>query len=117
MSRKNLQKSLSYDDLRGLYYVTTHNGGKRKSKTYPTYSHALAALYPRVSSSSGGNSCSFPGSSATLGQWLDWWLTEDVNPSRAASTAYGYRNIVRCHLLPMLGDVPLADLSPLLPHH
>ena len=41
-------------------------------------------------------------------------MAEDVVPSRATSTAYGYRNIVRRHLLPMLGDVPLTELSPLL---
>ena len=112
MSRKSLQKNLSYDDRRGLYYVTTHSGGKRQSKTYPTYAAALTALYPGVSPSGGWDS-PFPEPSATLGQWLDWWLTEDVAPSRATSTAYGYRNIVRLHLLPILGDIPLAELTPL----
>lgn len=114
MSRKTLQKNLSYDDLRGLYYVTTHNGGKRKSKTYPAYNDALAALYSSASPVSGGSGCPLPEPSAALGQWLVWWLDEDVVPSRAESTVYGYRNIVYRHLLPALGDVPLRELSPLL---
>ena len=111
MSRKTIQKNLSYDDRRSLYYVTTNSGGKRQSKTYPTYTGALAALYSSASLSSERN-CPEP--SSTLGQWLEWWMAEDVNPSRAASTIYGYRNIVRRHLLPVLGDVPLAELSALL---
>lgn len=114
MSRKSLQKNISYDERRNLFYVTFQIDGQRHSRTYHTYDDALTALYPGVSHNSGANGRPTPEPTATLGQWLDWWLTEDVNPSRAASTAYGYRNIVRCHLLPMLGDVPLADLSPIL---
>lgn len=114
MSRKTLQKNLSYDDLRGLYYVTTHNGGKRQSKTYPSYNDALSALYPCISSCSGGSSRPLPEPSATFGQWLVWWMNEDVVSSRAESTIYGYRNIVYRHQLPALGDVPLRALSPLL---
>lgn len=114
MSRKTLQKNLSYDERRNLFYVTSQIGGQRHSRTYHTYDDALAALYPSVSRGGSTEGRPLPEPTATLGQWLDWWLTEDVAPSRAASTAYGYRNIVRCHLLPVLGDVPLTELSPLL---
>lgn len=34
-------------------------------------------------------------------------------PNRAASTAYNYRNMARCHILPALADQPLRQLSPL----
>ena len=112
MARKSLQKNLSYDEQRDLYYVTLQKSGLRQSRTYHTYRAALEALYPGLSRCAGTSRKPIPTPSATLGQWLDWWLTEDVTPSRAASTAYGYRNIVRRHLLPALGDIPLALLSP-----
>lgn len=114
MSRKTLQKNLSYDERRDLFYVTSQIGGQRHSRTYHTYDEALAALYPGVSRGDSTEGRPLPEPTATLGLWLDWWLTEDVALSRADSTAYGYRNIVRRHLLPMLGDVPLTELSPLL---
>lgn len=111
MSRKALQKNISYDDRRNLYYVTTVGNGRRKSRTYSTYDQALAALYPGVSQNNWPHERPIPEPSATFGQWLDWWLTEDVAASRAVSTSYGYRNIVRRHLLPTIGDIPLAGLS------
>lgn len=114
MSRKTLQKNLSYDDRRDLFYVISQIGGQRHNRTYHTYDDTLAALYPGVSRGGSTEGRPLPEPTATLGQWLDWWLTEDVAPSRAASTAYGYRNIVRRHLLPALGDIPLWKLSPLL---
>ena len=32
---------------------------------------------------------------------------------RAESTLYAYRNMARCHVLPALGRIPLAELTPL----
>ena len=89
MARKSLQKNLSYDEQRDLYYVTLQKSGLRQSRTYHTYRAALEALYPGLSRCAGTSRKPIPTPSATLGQWLDWWLTEDVTPSRAVSTAYG----------------------------
>jgi integrase len=49
---------------------------------------------------------------ASLGEYLGKWLGA-VRPSVAAKTFERYAEIVRCHLLPSLGAVPLAKLSPL----
>lgn len=113
MARKTLQKNLPYDDQRSLYYVTSSKSGRRQSHTYRTYQDALAALYPGILRAPEAGERPIPASFDTLGQWLNWWLTEDVDCSRAMSTAYGYRNIVRRHLLPALGDIPLNKLSSL----
>lgn len=114
MPRKALQKNLSYDDQRRLYYVTTYSGGRRRTQTFRRYEDAIAALYPGAAAQGAAqHKNSPPDRIATLGQWLDWWLAEDVGPNRAASTAYGYRNIARCHLLPALGGVPLRALTTL----
>ena len=110
MSRKSLQKNLSYDDERRLYYVTLPGSGRRRhTKTFRSYEEALRMLNESVVSSS-----VYPGAFCSLGQWLEWWLREDVSASRAASTLYAYQNIVRTHILPALGTVPLRSLNPLI---
>lgn len=104
MSRHTLQKNLAYDDLRKRYYVTYYEGDHRRTKTFLSYTDAFhflnqvqQALHPNP----------------TLAQWLSWWITTEVEPHRAESTVYGYRNIIRLHLVPALGSVPLAELSPI----
>lgn len=104
MSRRTLQKNLSYDDVRNLFYVTYTQDGRRKTRTFPSYAQALDFL---------GNPGDIPKASITLDQWLHWWMTMEVEPHRAKSTSYGYRNIISLHLAPSLGPVPLSDLSPL----
>ena len=47
----------------------------------------------------------------TLAAWLSRWLDREVAPYRAATTLYGYRNIVERHLIPALGQVPLDRLD------
>ena len=49
---------------------------------------------------------------APLGQWLELWMDDDIEPNRAETTVNGYRNIIRNHMRPALGEVRLADLTP-----
>ena len=51
-------------------------------------------------------------SKVTLGQFLGRWLQDYVAIKTAPSTADGYRIIVECHLIPALGNIPLAQLHP-----
>lgn len=110
-----LKKQLSYDEERDRYYVTEYADGVRRTRTFRSRNEAIAALFPGAASLSPAlpKGAPPPGGSCTLGVWLDWWLTEDVTPNRAASTAYNYRNMARCHILPALADQPLRQLSPL----
>lgn len=50
----------------------------------------------------------------TTKQWLDKWMTEIVPDTRRPKTAAGYRSVVENHLIPALGKVKLAKLSPTL---
>jgi len=52
------------------------------------------------------------GERTTTGQYLDLWLATSVRPRLRASTAENYATIVRVHLHPALGRVPLAKLTP-----
>jgi integrase len=51
-------------------------------------------------------------SKATVGVFLEIWLRDYVATNTAPSTADGYGFIVRCHLIPKLGNIPLAKLLP-----
>ena len=108
MPRKTIQKNLAYDTERQLYYAVFRQDGRRYTRTYRTRAEAQAALE--------GNSCAdrrLPGKDCTLGEWLTFWLEEVVARDRAESTLYAYRNMARCHVLPALGRIPLAELTPL----
>ena len=52
-------------------------------------------------------------SKLTFGEYLDRWLADYVRPNLRPKTAAWYEGIVKTHLKPSLGSVPLARLSPL----
>jgi len=51
-------------------------------------------------------------SKTTLGEYLEKWLRDYVYPNLSPRTAEGYESIVRCHLIPALGNIPLLYLKP-----
>ena len=48
----------------------------------------------------------------TVGEYLETWLRDYVSTNTAPSTADGYSDIVRAHLIPELGRFPLTALQP-----
>lgn len=48
----------------------------------------------------------------TVGEYLESWLWDYVRTNTAPSTADGYKDIARAHLVPSLGSVPLIGLQP-----
>ena len=46
----------------------------------------------------------------TVGQWCDRWFCENQGRWNG-STVGGYRNLIYRHILPGIGDVPLAELT------
>jgi integrase len=46
----------------------------------------------------------------TLGQWLETWLREYKQPQVRPFTLDNYERVVRVHLIPALGNLPLKDL-------
>ncbi len=53
-----------------------------------------------------------PGARLTTGAYLDHWLRDAVRPSVRSRTYASYAGVVRVHLDPGLGHVPLARLTP-----
>lgn len=48
----------------------------------------------------------------TLAEWVDRWLNERLPlEGRAHKTIYGYRSDLGRHVLPVLGDIPLWDIT------
>jgi integrase len=48
----------------------------------------------------------------TLDEWLDTWLWEYKRPKLRGVTLDSYEMLMRCHLKPSLGHLPLRDLRP-----
>jgi Phage integrase, N-terminal SAM-like domain len=48
----------------------------------------------------------------TLGEWLDTWLWEYKKPRLRPITFDSYEMLIRRHLKPALGHMPLRDLRP-----
>src|SRR5215510_8943504 len=48
----------------------------------------------------------------TLGEWLHTWLWEYKKPRIRPSTFDGYEVLVRHHLKPAMGHIPLQDMRP-----
>jgi integrase len=48
----------------------------------------------------------------TLGEYLQRWVKDYCEANLAPRTVEGYESIVRCHLIPALGNIPLTQLKP-----
>jgi len=48
----------------------------------------------------------------TLGEWLDTWLWEYKKPTLRPLSLTKYEGVIRRHLTPALGHIPLQDLRP-----
>jgi integrase len=53
-----------------------------------------------------------PSATQTTGQWLTQWLTEILPGTVTAKTEISYRQVVADYVMPSVGKVPLARLSP-----
>ena len=51
-------------------------------------------------------------SKTSLSKYLEGWLKGYVWSNLSPRTAEGYESIVRCHLTPALGNIPLVQLKP-----
>lgn len=116
MARKTVERNISYDDIRKLYYVSMDLGrddrGKRikQYRTYPTLSAARAGLRDFLAHREQERQT--PRHQMTLSDWLEYWMDTIIRPNRAETTVYAYQKIIDNHLDPALGSIPLLKLSP-----
>ena len=116
MARKTVERNISFDDVRGLYYVNMDLGrdeaGRRlkQYRTYPTLTAARAGL--RDFRAHKEQKTLSPHHQMTLSQWLEYWMDTIVRPNRAETTVYAYQKILDNPLGPALGNTPLLKLTP-----
>ena len=115
MARKKVERNISYDDVRKVYYVSMDLGrdenGKRikQYKTFPNISSARAGLKD-FHAERKRNSRTTP-HRITVAQWLEYWMDTIVRPNRAETTVYAYQKIIDNHINPAMGNVALTDLT------
>lgn len=115
MARKTVERNISYDDIRHLYYVSMDLGrdenGKRikQYRTFPTLAAARNGL--KEFHATREQPQFVPAQEMTLSQWLEYWMDSIVRPNRAETTVYAYQKIIDNHIDPALGDTPLTKLS------
>nr|2KKP_A Chain A, Phage integrase [Moorella thermoacetica ATCC 39073] len=51
-------------------------------------------------------------SKITVEQWLNRWLTDYAKPHLRQSTWESYETVLRLHVIPTLGSIPLKKLQP-----
>ena len=118
MSRKKVERNISYDDVRQRYYVNFDFGldpetGKqvKKTQTYEKLTQARAALRKHEAARDAGQVV-IP-KELTVGQWLETWMTNVVKLSRETTTVYAYEKMIKNHITPVLGDIPIQKLTPM----
>jgi integrase len=88
-------------------------GGKRQRKTRTCKSQADAkAALLKMRNESGQLLIQDP-DAVTLRQFLDRWLECAVKPHRSENTYVSYQSVVRIHISPRIGSVPLTKTNPL----
>jgi len=116
MARKRIEKNLAFDDEKGRYYAyfdygRDENGRRiRKTKTFSEQKDAKLALLDFEADKLRG-SLRVP-SEVTLAEWLDYWLEDVIRPNREYTTYYCYQCIIKTHISPGLGHIPLQKLTP-----
>jgi len=86
--------------------------GKRKQQTFTVRGskkdaeRELRAILTRVD-----RSIHTKPTKQTVGEYLEQWLQDYVTTNTAPTTAHGYTDIIRAHLIPSLGSFPLTALQ------
>lgn len=88
------------------------NHGKRRiwQGSSKTQAGALAKL--REARTQRDTLGTIPAAGMTLEKWLATWLTDIARPRLKPSTLLGYTGCVNRYLVPAIGKVPLAQLTP-----
>ena len=116
MSRKSIERNISFDSVRQLYYVNMDYGlaeGGHRVRTYHTFTSLTLARKALREFETERSLCrQVVPRPITLDQWLAYWMDEVVKPNRAETTVYGYNKIIDNHISPALGDITLQKITP-----
>jgi integrase len=93
------------------YMLSVYSNGARRTQMFPTKQEAeRMAVELRAALLRGTVRISPPGDGLTLGAYASRWLEEYVKPATKYRTYERYESALRCHVLPVLGNVALKDI-------
>lgn len=116
MSRSKVEHNISYDEEKKKYYVNLdfgldeHGRQQKKSRTFERLTDARKALRAHEHARDLGQ-LTRP-VDTTVTEWLTYWMDTIVRPNRAVTTVHGYEQMLKNHILPQLGAIPLQSLTP-----
>jgi integrase len=94
----------------GRWQARVSEGGRRKAYYGRTREEAAGKLVDAMADARKG--LPLPNERRTLGDFLEQWLEDSVKSRLRPNTLHGYSVNVRRHIIPALGKVPLARLTP-----
>lgn len=115
MAKRGANEGSIYKRADGRWAATINLGwqdGKRKRKTF--YAKTRREVQEQLTKALSEHQKALPIMSErlTTGQFLDSWLAESVKHTVRPRTFQSYGELVRVHLGPGLGRIPLAKLAP-----
>ena len=115
MARRGNNEGSIYKRADGRWAAVVNLGwqdGKRRRKTF--YAKTRGEVKDQLTKALSDHQKALPVTSGrlTTGQFLDSWLVDSVKAAVRPRTFQSYTEIVRVHLGPGLGRIPLAKLSP-----
>lgn len=114
MSRRSNGEGTIYRRKDGRYeasaYVLASDGTRKRLRLYgATRAEANAKLVAALDRAHKGIPAA--ATSWTIGQYLDYWITDVVPRNRRPKTVSGYESAIRVHIKPLLGTKSLTGLS------
>jgi integrase len=83
---------------------------RQRGETFRTRKEAEARLAEWIAEI--GRGTAVDGSKMTVGEYLDYWLTVYGKTNLRPTTYRSYEQLIRVHIRPALGSVPLQKLTP-----
>ena len=90
---------------------STRRGGRAAQFQYFATQEEAAAWLRATNGAIDSNTYLDP-TKVSVAQWLARWLEVYVQPSVRVRTYEGYHSIARLHIVPLVGKIPLQQLSP-----
>ena len=115
MARTRISKNIYYDSNKKRYYVKFYYGKNEQGEYITKYKTVKSKkeaekLLTTFLHGKNTNTITLP-SEHTVETWLEYWMKHAVEPNSQETTIYGYRQIMKNHIIPALGKVKLQKLT------
>jgi integrase len=115
VTRRGPGEGSIYEREDGRWTAVVHLGysrGRRQRKHVYSKTRSEVAAKLRLLQASVDHGLAPPPERLTVDQFLTTWLAESARPAVRPSTFRSYEGIVRVHIKPTIGRIPLGRLTP-----